>query len=160
MNSQIGNYIQGVLPKDVRYFKEEVICGILSIPEPKPDMERLLDVMVWPEIVNTNLVETQRGLSHEGQRLTGVKLVVEINLKEKVTYVANEPSQSAHVSHYEALKGMFVILPEYVGDKKVCELVRANRLVITPYIEDVCARMLDSRTIHRCIMLFLDVKIC
>lgn len=160
MKNQTGNCIQGVLPKETTYFKEEIICEILSIPAQKPDMERLLDVMVWPEVVSINLVDTQKGLSHEGQRLSGIKLVVEINLKEKVTYVANEPTQSAHAAHYETLKSMFVVLPEYVGEKKICELVRADRLAITPYVEDVCARMLDSRTIHKCVMLFLDVKIC
>lgn len=160
MACQTGNCIQGVLPKEATYFKEEMICEVLSIPAQKPDMERILDVMVWPEVVDINVIETPKGRSFEGQYLSGAKLVVEINLKEKVTYVACEPTQSAHAAHYETLKSLFVILPEEVNGKKICELARANRLAVTPYVEDVCARMLDARTIHKCVMLFLDVKIC
>lgn len=152
--------IQGSLPDTAKYFKEEIVCEILSIPRQKPDMERLLNVMVWPEVVNVNLVETPKGRSFEGQYLSGVKLVVEINLKEKITYVANEPTQSAHAAHYETLKSMFVVLPEVVDGKEICDLLRTGRLAITPYVEEVCARMLDTRTIHKCVMLFLDVKIC
>lgn len=142
------------------YFKEEMVCEILSIPQQKPTMERLLDVMVWPEVVDIQLVKTPIGRSFEGQYLSGAKLIVEINLKEKLTYVANEPTQSAHSAHYETLKSMFVILPEYVNDKDIFSLLRANRITVTPYVEDVCARMLDGRTVHKCVMLFLDVKIC
>lgn len=151
---------QGILPKEAMYFKEEMVCEILSIPPLKPDMERLLDVMVWPEVANTNLIETPQGRSFEGQYLSGLKLVVEVNLKEKLTYVANEPTQKAHAAHYETLKSVFVVLPEEVNGKKTCELYRANRITVTAYVEEVCARMLDTRTAHKCVMLFVDVKIC
>lgn len=151
---------QGMLPKQSMYFKEEMICEILSIPAAKPDMERVLDVMVWPEITNINLIETPQGRSFEGQYLTGLKLIVEVNLKEKLTYVANEPTQKAHAAHYETLKSIFVILPEEVDGKKTVDLYRANRIIVTPYVEEVCSRMLDIRTVHKCVMLFVDVKIC
>ncbi len=161
MNCKTGSCTQNtILPKEAKYFKEEIICEVLSIPPQKPDMERLLDVMVDAEVVNVNLIETAKGRSQEGQYLSGYKLVVEVNIKEKVMYVALEPSQSAHAAHYETLKSMFVILPEEIDGKKICDLVRANRLTVTPYVEDVCARMLDKRTIHNCVMMFLDVKVC
>ena len=158
---ETSSCMQGMLPERAMYFKEEMVCEILSIPPQKPDMERLLDVMVWPEIVNVNLVDTPKGRSYEGQHLSGLKLVAEINLKEKVTYVANEPTQSAHAAHYETLKSVFVVLPEKAPDgTDICELFRANRLTVTAYVEEVCARMLDTRTIHKCVMLFVDVKLC
>lgn len=160
MAYQTGKCTQEQLPEKTTYFKEEIICEILSIPAVKPDMERLLDVMVWPEVTNINLVETPKGRSYEGQYLSGNKLVVEINLKEKVTYVANEPTQSAHAAHYETLKSLFIVLPEEINGEKICELFRADRILVTPYVEDVCARMLDTRTIHKCVMLFVDVKLC
>jgi len=161
MSCKTGSCTQNtILPKEAKYFKEEIICEVLSIPPQKPDMERLLDVMVDAEVVNINLIETAKGRSDEGQYLSGYKLVVEVNIKEKVMYVALEPTQSAHAAHYETFKSMFVILPEEIDGKKICDLVRANRLTVTPYVEDVCARMIDKRTIHKCVMMFLDVKIC
>ena len=146
--------------KEAKYFKEEIICKVLSIPPQKPDMERLLDFMVDAEVVNINLIETPKGRSQENQYLSGQKLVVEVIIKEKVMYVALEPRQSAHAAHYETLISMFVILPDEIDGKKICDLVRANRITVTPYVEDVCARIIDKRTIHKCVMLFLDVKVC
>ena len=151
---------QNMLPKEAKYFKEELVSEILTIPPQKPDIERILDILVWPEVVNIKFIDTPVGMSNEGQYLSGNKLVVEINLKEKVTYVACEPTQSVHAAHYETLKSMFVILPSEIDGKSMCDLVRADRIQVTPYIEASKFRMLNERTIHKCVMVFLDVKIC
>lgn len=151
---------QNILPKEATYFKEEIVSEILTIPPQKPDMERILDILVWPEIANIKLIETPVGMSNEGQYLSGYKLIVEVNLKEKVTYVACEPTQSVHAAHFETLKSMFVILPKEINGRDVCDLVRADRIQVTPYIEATKFRMLDCRIIHKCVMLFLDVKVC
>lgn len=150
---------QNILPKESKYFKEELVSEILIIPPQKPEMERILDIMVWPEVVNIKLVDTPVGMSNEGQYLSGHKLVIEINLKEKVTYVACEPTQSVHAAHFETMKSVFVILPSKIDEKNICDLIRADRIQVTPYIEAIKFRMLDTRTIHKCVMLFTDVKI-
>ena len=152
--------IQSILPETSKYFKEELLDDILEVPKQKPDMERILDIMAWAEVEDYKLIETEVGYSHEGQRLTGKKLITEIRIKEKLTYVANVPEQSGHAAHYERLKSIFVILPEMIGDRYTCDLIRANRIQITPYVEDLCYRQLNEREIHRCLMLFVDVKIC
>lgn len=149
-----------ILPKNVLYFKEELVTEILTIPPQKPDMERILDIMVWPEIVNIKLIDTQVGKSNEGQYLSGAKLVIEVNLKEKVTYVACEPTQSVHAAHYETMKSIFVVVPTIVGGRDICDLVRADRVQVVPYIEATKFRMLDTRNIHKCVLLLLDVTIC
>lgn len=160
MSCRNGNCIQNIIPENAKYFKEEIITETLVIPPQKPNMERILDMLVWAEVENINLIETEKGVSNEGQKLTGVKLVVEVKLKEKVTYVALEPTQSAHAAHYEMFKSMFVILPEEINGRLTCDLVRAGRISVIPYVECVHSRMLDCRTIHKCVMLFLDVKVC
>jgi hypothetical protein len=142
------------------YFKEEIVDDILIIPCQKPNIERILDLVAWASIETYKLIDTEIGNSQEGQRLTGKKLVVEVILKEKVTYVADEPTQSGHAAHYEKLKSIFVILPEKVGENYTCDLVRANRISVTPYVEDLCYRQISGREIHRCLMLFVDVKMC
>ncbi|MGL6104789.1 hypothetical protein [Romboutsia sp.] len=155
-----NNCVQNVLPTEAIYFKEESICEVLSIPCQKPDMERILDMMVWPEIESMKIVETVQGLSNEGQRLTGIKLVVEVRLKEKLTYVALEPTQSVHAAHFESLKSMFIVLPAEVDGRSTCDLVRTGRISVIPYVEAVYPRMLDSRTVHKCVLLFINAKLC
>lgn len=149
-----------MLPKNVAYFKEEEILEVLNIPCQKPDIENILSVIVSPVVENVKVVETEVGKSNEGQVLTGTKLVIELRIKEKITYVADECSQSVHATHYENLKSFFVIVPNKVGDVDTCDLLRANRITITPYVEAVHTRILDKRTIFKCVLLFIDVKFC
>lgn len=151
---------QNLIPKKVKYFKEELVSEILVIPPQKPDMERILDIVVWPEIVNVKLVNTQVGKSNEGQYLSGYKLVVEVNLKEKLTYVSCEPTQSVHAAHFETLKSIFIVLPPEIDGKSLCDLQRAGKVQVTPFVEAVKFRMLDATSIHKCVMLLLDVKTC
>ncbi|MGL5767547.1 MAG: hypothetical protein ACRCX8_18095 [Sarcina sp.] len=160
MYCKTNSCMQSIMPKTALYFKEEILDDILIIPNQKPDLDRILDITAWAEVEDYKLIETETGLSYEGQRLTGKKLVVEVKIKEKLIYVAEVVEQSAHAAHYEKFKSIFVILPEKIGDKYICDLVRANRIQITPYVEDLCYRKLNEREIHRCLLLFVDVKLC
>lgn len=155
-----GTFVQNILPTNAEYFKEEELAEILTIPSKKPDIENILSVIVSPEIENLRIVNTEIGTSNEGQVLTGSKLVVEVRLKEKVTYVADEPSQSVHAAHYENIKSFFVIIPNEINEYNVCELLRSNRISVNAYIEAVHTRKLDSRNIFKCVLLFIDVKFC
>lgn len=145
---------------DIKYFKEEEMSEVLKIPCQKPDMENILSVLVSTEVENIRLVDTEIGKSNEGQVLTGKKLVVELRIKEKVTYVADEITQSVHAAHYEHLKSFFVIVPNEIKGNDVCDLVRSNRVTVTPFVEAVQVRMLDARTICKCLLIFIDVKFC
>ncbi|MDK2802375.1 MAG: DUF3794 domain-containing protein [Oscillospiraceae bacterium] len=148
------------LPKTSSYFKEETVSETLTIPSQKPDMERILDIMVWAEIENYKLIETEIGKSYEGQNLTGYKLIVEVSLKEKVTYVADRPEQSVHAAHFETLKSMFIILPKEINGKNICNLVDSKAISVTPYIEAVHAKMINARTLHKCVLLLVDADYC
>lgn len=146
------------LPENVTYFKEDIINEILSIPAQKPDMERVLEAIVTPEIVSYKLICTEKGLSSEGQMLTGLKLLVKVRLKDKISYVANYANQSVHAAHFESVKTMFIVLPEEIDGEDSSTLIKTGELVIKPYVECVETRMLNKRTIQECIMLFLNIE--
>lgn len=155
-----GTCTQNILPDNAVYFKEEEISEVLTIPCQKPDIENILSVIVSPEVEDMRVISTEVGKSNEGQILTGTKLVIELRIKEKITYVADEQTQSVHAAHYENLKSFFVILPNEINGQDVCDLLRANRISVNPYIEAVNTRKLDERTIFKCVLLFIDVKLC
>lgn len=148
------------LPATIKYFKEELISEVLVIPSQKPNMERILKVLISPEVVDVNLVETEVGYSNEGQNLTGYKLVVELNVREKITYVADEETQSVHAANYENMTSIFVVVPKELNGENICDLLRAGRISVTPYVEGFKARMLNCREIYKCVLLLVDVKIC
>jgi hypothetical protein len=159
------NLVKGIgiatsFPSDPKYFAQISIPETLIIPEPKPDMEQLLAVLVEPVVESLKIIDTPLALSDEGQYLSGCKLIVELKLKEKIKYVADEPTQTVHAAHYEkVLKSVFIIVPCEVEGISTRRLLDKNRVIVTPYIEDIYAKMIDKRTIFKNITIFINVKL-
>ncbi|MCY6369540.1 hypothetical protein [Clostridium ganghwense] len=146
------------LPEKPMYFTEISIPEIIKIPPQKPDIEQVISIMVEPEIVSMRLADTPCAKSFEGQLLSGKKLIMELKLKEKVSYVADETTQPAHAAHYEdVMQSVFVIVPKYVNNIPIERLLKANKIIVTPYIEDIYAEQKDNRTIFKNITLLIDV---
>lgn len=165
MAYEVRNLVEGIgvatsFPEDPKYFTQLSIPETLVIPEPKPDMEQLLSIAVEAVVESTKLIETPVALSNEGQNLSGCKLIIELRLREKIRYVADEPTQTVHAAHFEnVLKSIFVVVPCEVNGVPMRDLLSRKRVVVTPYIEDIYGEMLDNRTIFKNITVFVDVKI-
>lgn len=147
------------LPACANYFKEAVIQEIINIPSEKPDIERIQKIMVWPEIEDMKLITTEKGVSNEGQILTGLKLLVKLRLKQKILYVADRCTQSLHAAHFDNITNLFIIVPEYIGSDATCTLFAKGQLRVTPYIETVQFRMINERCVHKCVSVFLNMEV-
>lgn len=158
-----GIGIADVLPTSPVYFTEVTIPETVKIPCEKPDMEQLISVMVDAQIISTKVAATPVDVtSPEGQHLSGCKLIVELKLRQKVKYVADEPTQSVHAAHFEhVLKSVYVVVPCAVTINGVTytiqEALRLGKVVVTPYIEDIYGKMTDKRTVFKNIAILLDV---
>ncbi len=158
MNLCQGIGIAEQLPLNPQYFTEISIPELVSIPEEKPDIEMLLSCMVEAEIISTRLIKTSCMKSYEGQLLSGRKLILELLLRQKVTYVADIDVQSEHSAHFEnQTNSIFIIVPQRVNNTAIETLFKKNRIITTPYIEDIYCEKMDSRTIFKNIVLLLDV---
>lgn len=160
MKCSSGCFSQAILPTNVKYFKEDIFTENLVIPPEKPRIERVLNVMTWPEVSSFKIIDTPVGYSNEGQRLTGVKLLADVKIKEKITYVANEVTQPVHATHYEFFKSVFIILPTSINNVPIKDLYASDRITVSPYVEAVQYRTLDCDTIQQCVMLFVNVNVC
>lgn len=153
----------GVTPWDeicgpLDYFTEIAIPETVEIPCQKPDMEDLLSVMVNAEILSTRLIKTPVSTSYEGQILSGFKLIIELKLKQKIKYVADEPTQSVHAAHFEkTISSIFVILPEEINGCDTERLFKNKKLIVTPYVEDIYAAKMDCRKIFKNIVVLVQV---
>lgn len=147
------------LPATAQYFKEEVIQEILNIPAEKPDIERIQKILVWPEIDDMKIIPTEKGISNEGQVLSGLKLLVKLHLKQKVLYVADRCTQSVHAAHFDNIKNLFIIIPETIDGESTCALFAKGNLRVVPYIETVQFRMLDERCIHKCVVVLVNMEV-
>lgn len=153
-----GIGIADTLPVHPVFFTEISVPETLEIPCQKPDMEQLLSVMVDAQVISLRIANTPVAISEEGQNLSGSKLIIELKLREKVKYVADEPTQSVHAAHFEnVLKSVFVIVPSLIGTVPVAEYLRLNKITVTPYIEDIYAKMVDERTLFKNITILVDV---
>jgi len=146
------------LPQNPMYFTEISIAEIVKIPSQKPDIEQLVEVIVEAEIMSKRVVDTPCVKSFEGQMLSGKKLILELKLKQKIVYVADEPSQPVHAAHYEeTMRSVFIIVPKLVEGKPIDKLLKANKIRVIPYIEDIYAEQKDKRTVFKNITLLIDV---
>lgn len=167
MASIVRGLVEGIgitpynqLPKNPMFFTQIAIPETVEIPREKPDIEDLVSVMVDAEIISTRLINTPTAVSCEGQVLLGHKLIIELKLRQKVKYIADEPTQSVHAVHFENIvSSIFVVLPPGIGTASMEDLFIQRKLVVTPYIEDIFAERMDSRRIFKNIILLIDVKV-
>lgn len=152
--------ISKTLPENPIYFKEVLLEEELEIPIQKPDIEGLISITSSIDIVSTRIISTEQKTSLEGQTLSGCKLVIEIIQKDVLVYTADRITQPLHSAHYESdMRSVFVIVPCEIDGVDIQTLFEECKLKITPYIEDICARMKDNRTVKKCLTLFIDVAV-
>lgn len=136
------------LPHHMTSFKQFTVQENLTIPIAKPDIEQIVRVMAEASITSTKIIKTPVGISLEGQKLTGWKLIVEGILHQKIEYVADEPTQSVHAAHFKIPFSTFIVLP--------CSIKNDMVETVVPYIEDIYVKQLDKRHIFKNITLLLD----
>lgn len=160
----IGVYedIENIPVADGDTFIEIAVPETVVIPSAKPDMEELLSVMVDAKVVSVRVIDTPAPTttpSAEGQILTGKKLSVELELQQKVKYIADESTQSVHAAHFNKLvNSILLIAPAAVNSIPIETLLMQGKVVVTPYIEDIYGEKLDKRTIFKNITILIVVK--
>lgn len=152
-------YNQNILPEGTFYFKEEEFSDIIVIPCTKPDIDKIISTSILPEVEDVQVISTEIGKSNEGQLLTGRKLLVKLNLKQKITYITNDLIQNTQTVYINKFKSVFVVLPNKYENQSVCDLIRLNKFIINPYVEYVNTRLLDKKTIFECVLLYVGIKL-
>lgn len=147
--------IADVLPTAPTAFKQFTVQENVCLPEAKPDIEQITRVMADIVIIHTKVIKTPGTCdapvtSLEGQTLTGWKLIVEGEVRQKVEYVADEPTQSVHAAHFNVPFSTFIVLP--------CNFVPGTPVVVTPYIEDIFAKQIGKRCIFKNITILVTAE--
>ncbi|MBF8984565.1 DUF3794 domain-containing protein [Lutibacter sp. B2] len=138
------------LPTRAKNFKEVHIQEISYLDVKKTDMQDLLRTFAKVEIINTKMMNTPKGISQDGQILTGMKLLVEGRIIQKIEYIANNISQPVYETHFYIPFSTYVILGK--------EFNYYSKVEVTPYIEDIYIRQISERKIFQSILLALDVS--
>jgi hypothetical protein len=120
-------------------FKQFCFSENLSLSEAKPDVLQITRVVSEIEVKDNIVVRTPKAISLEGQKLTGFKLMVEGNLKLKVEYVSDTPTQIIYAENFDIPFTSFIILPE--------SFKSSTGVMVTGYIEDISADIFSNRNI-------------
>lgn len=153
------------------YWKQMHISESLQLPARKPDVEQINTVDVSVSILRAEVIKTPRSYDDtgaapvaqpnlEGRLLSGRKLIIEGQLCQKVVYTALESSQPLHSAHFYVPFSSFIVVPEEIAftgsnGETVTEDSFDVRFDVNACVEDVTARVLDSRSILKQVTLML-----
>ncbi|BCS80376.1 DUF3794 domain-containing protein [Anaerocellum diazotrophicum] len=130
----------------------------VTIPAEKPEMEQIVSVMVEASIKNYYAIATP----------TGLKVIIEGELKQKITYVANEPTQSIHSAMFITGFCNFIDIPlNLPTGQNVLNILQTlgitlDDVVSAPpniIIEDFSISQIDTRKAKKCTILFAWVRV-
>lgn len=137
-------------------FTQLKVPEVVTIPEQKPDIEQVIQILVEAKITNLRLIETPVGVSEEGQILTGEKLVIEGKIHQKVIYVADvsDGSQPVHSAEFDVPFSTFVVVPKcYIG---LIKPGKEDIINVQACIESVFIEQINSREVIKSSMLFIN----
>lgn len=168
MASFVSDLVMGAafgdtLPSHPQYFTSTLLTDCLYLSAERPAAGFLLSVAIQTEVMSVRMVKTPTASSGEGQKLSGIRLSVELAVSQRIRYASDESGESIHVADFEQRS---VILPVTVpqnisaGPDTVTismeELLAQDSLKITPYIEDARIEIKDRRTLLRTLSLLVD----
>ena len=137
-------------------FTQLKVPETVTIPEQKPDIEQIVQVLVEGKITNLRLIETPVGESEEGQSLSGEKLVIEGKVHQKIVYVADVEggTQPVHSAEFEIPFSTFIVVPEcYVG---TVQPGKEDNINVQVCIEDVFIEEVNPRQVIKSSLLFIN----
>lgn len=148
------------LSLETAYFKEEPFFEELVIPTHKPAISKIVDIILIPEVLDYELIHTEEGLSYEGQRLTGLQLLVSLKLQEKLTYIAQTPDQTIHGVHYTQFKSSFIVLPIEINQRSTQLLVQTNQIKVKPSVQSLYTQIKSPHLVLNYGLLSVHVSSC
>ncbi len=155
--SQLIEYagIADEFPYHPTAFKQFNVQETVCLPDVKPDIEQIIKVMAEVVIISTRVIKTPGTaenpiVSLEGQKLTGRKLIVEGEVRQKIEYVADEPSQAVYVAHFNIPFSNYIVLGE--------NYIPGCNLIVTGYIEDIFVKQIDRRYIFKNVTILINAE--
>lgn len=153
-------YNEDITLQDLKYFKEDDFFRTLTLPKDKPNIKKLYDILVIPEVSDIKLLKTNVEVSNEGKKLLGYKLVAQVILNLNLTYIVDTPKENICTTNFKVLKSMTIVLPNMVNSKRTNDVFKMKGINLLPYIEHCDIRQVDNRSFNISVLLLLDAKFC
>lgn len=131
--------ISEYLPTDIESFKQVYIKNDITLNENKADIDSISKIIAKAKILNTRIIKTPKGISLDGYKLTGYKLLVEGSIYYKIQYTNSDENQSLNLVDIDTRFLAFVIMPE--------NFMLGDNFSSSIFIEDINAEILSKRKI-------------
>lgn len=135
---------------------QTTISEILPLPECYPEIEGIERIYINPVVNNVRFVKTPvptttGNPNEEGFTITGNKIIVNGNLCQTIVYTAADCEQTLHSINFKYPFCVSIILPPTTASDDPSEKEYCANILI----EDVYAKALNSRTICKCVTMFI-----
>ncbi|MCT4508390.1 MAG: DUF3794 domain-containing protein [Tepidibacter sp.] len=155
MNSELDNIVQtfGIsqtFPSYSNTFKQLHTQKISYIDDSLPDIYKFLRTSASLEILNSKIISSSKGISSEGQILTGNQLIVNGNINQTLEYIANDIDKSIQATEFIIPFSTYIILNK--------QFLYDSKLKIVPYIEDIYINQISKRKFFISIMSIINVN--
>lgn len=131
--------IDDYIPENIDSFTQMNVDKILNIDEDMPDIDEILKVSIDSNIKNNKIVKTAIGMSLEGQKLTGYKLLSEGEFNIRMDCCADDSVSSIYTFRHKIFFNNSTTLP---SDSNLNSKIYENI-----YIEDIYSQKLSPREI-------------
>lgn len=132
----------------------------MELSDNLPDIEQIVSCIIDPEVISIKAINTMKGVSYEGQYLSGKKAVIELKLKQKILYVAEHSTQSVHVIENEFFQSVYIVIPCKIEGTAPEYLIKHKYLKPEIIIEDIYFKQTGKRSIFKniCLMIKLELS--
>ena len=130
-------------------FKQIILDSELNLPYKTEFPIEIIDKFIDVEINRTEIIETIRGASCEGQILTGNKLLIDGTLHERIEYTELCSNQSVNVSEYNVPFNTFVVLPSCCTN--------TENITVESNVENFDIRVTNCSSLYQNVALLLKV---
>ena len=147
-----------VVPGNTLGSNQITVTEKLIIPEVKPDIEQVNQVITNAKVTDTKIVSIKDFRCHQ----LSFKVIIKGVLKEKIIYTACKKDQPVHSAEFTNPFYGFVLLDFDLKCKERCwdpdiSLILANLLKANVCVEDVTVDKVSSRELSKYVTLLLIV---
>lgn len=139
------------LPKNIKYFKEDIFTTM--IPIKSHNIDEIISISLDHKIISTKIINTDVRVSNEGQRLTGKKFLIELNIIFRIKYTSSNIKKYIYVLNYKTPKVIYIVLPTEVNNESINTIIRKNKFKIDFFVEDIYAQIRENNIYIKCLNL-------
>lgn len=147
------------IARPARFFSQFNCIETVVLPSQKPDIEQVASIIVDPEIISVKFINTMKGVSIEGQCLTGKKAIIEIKFKQKILYAADCPDHSIYGDESVFFKSAYIVIPPLIEGTDPEHLYKNNMLKVKLTIEDTYFTKRGKRSVFESICMLAELEL-